>query len=114
MPRCTELRLKNIQKRKIREHRSRILHKLTVELYFFFFGIAQAAIDICRDVVAKKPLGKSKIPFEKRHAPLLSGQALHARRLSLTHPRSGERMQFECPLPKEFQKLIEILKNENS
>ena len=53
--------------------------------------------------------GQSKIPFEKRHAPLLNGQALHAKRLSLTHPRTGERMTFECELPENFKELIEIL-----
>jgi 23S rRNA pseudouridine1911/1915/1917 synthase len=53
--------------------------------------------------------GQSKIPFEKRHASLLSGQALHAKRLSLTHPRTGERMTFECPLPENFEKLLEVL-----
>ena len=53
--------------------------------------------------------GQSKIPFEKRHASLLSGQALHAKRLSLTHPRTGERMAFECPLPENFEKLLEVL-----
>ena len=58
--------------------------------------------------------GQSKTPFEKRHAPLLAGQALHARRLSLTHPRTGERMEFECPLPDNFKKLISILEKENN
>lgn len=53
--------------------------------------------------------GQSKIPFEKRHAPLLNGQALHAKRLSLTHPRTGERMTFECELPENFKELLEIL-----
>ena len=53
--------------------------------------------------------GQSKIPFEKRHAPLLNGQALHAKRLSLTHPRTKERMTFECELPENFKKLIEVL-----
>lgn len=53
--------------------------------------------------------GQSKIPFEKRQAPLLNGQALHAKRLSLTHPRTGERMTFECPLPENFEKLLEVL-----
>ncbi len=53
--------------------------------------------------------GQSKIPFEKRHAPLLNGQALHAKRLSLTHPRTKERMTFECDLPENFKQLIEIL-----
>lgn len=32
----------------------------------------------------------------------LTGQALHAYRLALTHPRSGERMQFYAPPPAEF------------
>ena len=58
--------------------------------------------------------GQSKTPFEKRHSALLSGQALHARRLSLTHPRTGARMTFECPLPQEFSKLLEILEKENT
>ena len=56
--------------------------------------------------------GGSKIPFEKRHAPLLDGQILHAKRLTLTHPRTGERMTFECELPDNFKKLLSILKTE--
>ena len=51
----------------------------------------------------------TKIPFEKQHAPLFDGQILHAKRLSLTHPRTKERMTFECELPDNFKKLIEIL-----
>lgn len=54
----------------------------------------------------------SKIPFEKQHAPLLHGQTLHARRLTLTHPRTKERMTFESELPSEFQRLIAILREE--
>ena len=53
----------------------------------------------------------TKIPFEKQHAPLFDGQILHAKRLSLTHPKTGERMTFECELPDNFKKLIEILEN---
>ena len=51
-------------------------------------------------------------PIEKKHSALLAGQALHARRLSLTHPRSGERMTFECPLPENFARLLEILRKQ--
>ncbi len=58
--------------------------------------------------------GGGKTQFEKRHSALLSGQALHAARLSLTHPRSGERMSFECPLPKEFARLLEILRGQDN
>ncbi len=53
----------------------------------------------------------NKIRFEKLHAPLLHGQALHAKRLSLTHPRTKERMTFECDLPENFARLLEILRN---
>lgn len=54
----------------------------------------------------------TKTVFEKQHAPLFDGQILHARRLSLTHPRTGERMTFECDLPANFKKLIEILEKQ--
>ena len=47
--------------------------------------------------------------FEKEHAALLHGQALHAKRLTFCHPRTGERMSFECPLPDDFLRLLSIL-----
>ena len=52
----------------------------------------------------------NKIQFEKQHAPLLDGQILHAKRLILTHPVTKERMTFECELPDNFKKLLEILR----
>ena len=54
----------------------------------------------------------TKTLFEKQHAPLLDGQILHAKRLILTHPRTGERMTFECPLPDNFKKLVDILEKQ--
>lgn len=41
----------------------------------------------------------------------LSGQALHARQLSLLHPISGELIQAIAPLPAEFTKLLQVLRN---
>ncbi len=41
----------------------------------------------------------------------LSGQALHARQLSLLHPISGELIQAIAPLPEEFTKLLQVLRN---
>jgi len=40
----------------------------------------------------------------------LEGQTLHAYRLTLTHPRSGEVMTFESPLPEYFEKILEKLR----
>ncbi len=54
----------------------------------------------------------TKTRFEKLHAPLFSGQALHAKRLTLTHPTTMERMSFECELPDGFKKLLKILDRE--
>ena len=39
----------------------------------------------------------------------LEGQCLHARRLQLTHPRTGERLQFEAPLPDYFVSVLQKL-----
>ena len=55
---------------------------------------------------------KTKTRFEKLHAPLFDGQALHAKRLTLTHPRTNERMTFECELPDNFKKMLELLERE--
>ena len=55
----------------------------------------------------------NKTRFEKLHAPLFDGQALHAKRLTLTHPKTNERMTFECELPYNFKKIIDILRKES-
>lgn len=39
----------------------------------------------------------------------LNGQLLHAYRLELTHPSSGERMTFEAPLPDYFREVLQRL-----
>ena len=57
--------------------------------------------------------GGGKSVFEKRHAPLLNGQALHAARLIFDHPRTGERLELECPLPDYFSKLVKILEDKS-
>jgi 23S rRNA pseudouridine1911/1915/1917 synthase len=53
--------------------------------------------------------GRGASEFEKRHKALFQGQALHAVALELTHPRTNEKMRFECELPDEFKKLLDIL-----
>ncbi|MCA0753849.1 RluA family pseudouridine synthase [Paenibacillus sp. N4] len=41
----------------------------------------------------------------------LKGQALHAAVLGFTHPRTGERMQFETPLPADFEHVLASLRS---
>ncbi|WP_141505843.1 RluA family pseudouridine synthase [Paenibacillus luteus] len=41
----------------------------------------------------------------------LKGQALHATLLGFTHPRSGERLEFEMPLPADFEFVLSNLRS---
>lgn len=45
----------------------------------------------------------------KKPYPGLAGQCLHARRLSFVHPRTGERVAVESPLPEYFKNILEKL-----
>lgn len=42
---------------------------------------------------------------------ILNRQALHAKKLSFTHPVSGEWMEFESALPDDFQQVLEKWRN---
>lgn len=44
------------------------------------------------------------------HKSLIDGQCLHARMLTLTHPRTKEKMSFEAPIPENMKTLIEKLR----
>jgi 23S rRNA pseudouridine1911/1915/1917 synthase len=43
--------------------------------------------------------------------PLVHRQLLHAWRLGLTHPRTGETLSWEAPLPEDFQAVLDKLEN---
>ena len=57
-------------------------------------------------VVGDKTYGYKKQRFA------LDGQLLHAFRLTLTHPRTGEQMTFSAPLPQDYEKVLETLRRE--
>ena len=45
-----------------------------------------------------------KTPFS------IKGQALHSQTLEFTHPRTGERLRFEAPLPEDMHKIVTRLR----
>ncbi len=55
------------------------------------------------------PLLGDTVYGSKKPCPGLAGQCLHARRLMFRHPRTGERMELECPLPGYFQAVLDKL-----
>ncbi len=59
-------------------------------------------------IVGDKTYGSKNQKFR------LDGQLLHACRLELNHPETGQRMTFEAPLPDYFARVLEILDNKNA
>ncbi len=55
------------------------------------------------------PLLGDTVYGSKKPVPGLAGQCLHAKKLSFLHPRTGERVTVECPLPDWFQKVLRDL-----
>ena len=58
------------------------------------------------------PVVGDKVYGYKKQRFALEGQLLHAFRLTLTHPRTGERMTFEAPLPEDFENVLALLRRE--
>ena len=56
------------------------------------------------------PLLGDVVYGSKKPWPGLAGQCLHARRLSFIHPRTGERVTLECPLPDWFEAVLTKLR----
>ncbi len=56
------------------------------------------------------PLLGDQVYGSARNPYHLQGQALHAMILGFVHPRTGEYMEFEAPLPEYFVKLLEKLR----
>lgn len=56
--------------------------------------------------------GGGRSAFEKQNTRLLDGQALHAKRLIFTHPRTKEKIELECELPDNFKRLLTLLERQ--
>lgn len=54
--------------------------------------------------------GSPKNPFEQKHPALLHGQCLHAKVLGFVHPKTGQYMEFDTPLPEEFETVLSLLR----
>ena len=48
--------------------------------------------------------------YGKSKGMLMDGQALHAAILGFKHPRTGEWMQFEAPIPPDMENLIQTIR----
>lgn len=53
--------------------------------------------------------GGANTKFEAKHKDWITGQCLHAKELTFTHPKSGKEVHFTCPLPDGMKKLTHYL-----
>jgi 23S rRNA pseudouridine1911/1915/1917 synthase len=60
------------------------------------------------ELMPRDKIGQDDRPEEDK--PLLDRQALHAHRLSITSPLSGERMRFEAALPPDMENTLAVLR----
>ncbi len=71
-------------------------------------------------ILGDKQYGKKNIKFKKINNEFmailnkLTGQALHAKTLELSHPSTKKRMNFTSDLPLNFKKILNLLENLSS
>ena len=71
-------------------------------------------------LLGDKQYGKKNIKFKKINNDFfnrlnkLSGQALHAKTLGFTHPKTKKWMKFDSELPNGFKKILNLLENLSS
>lgn len=93
------LRLETGRTHQIRVHLSHLEHPV--------FGDATYG---GRSRPAASLANKEQREFAATLLEVMKRQALHARVLGFVHPQTDERMYFESPLPEDFQKLLDSLR----
>lgn len=83
-------------------------HQIRVHFSYLGFGLVGDQVYMNR---VRVPAGASELLADTLRG--FKRQALHAAKLGLTHPRSGEEMMFEAPWAEDFAQLIEVLRSEN-
>lgn len=83
-------------------------HQIRVHFSYLGFGLVGDSVYMSR---VRVPAGASELLADTLRG--FKRQALHAAKLGLIHPRSGEEMMFEAPWAEDFAQLIEVLRSEN-
>ncbi|PSD40134.1 23S rRNA pseudouridine(1911/1915/1917) synthase RluD [Acinetobacter radioresistens] len=84
-------------------------HQIRVHFSYIGYGLVGDPVYISR---VRVPAGASEELADTLRS--FKRQALHAAKLGLVHPRTGENMMFEAPWPEDFKRLIEVLRQGNA
>ena len=83
-------------------------HQIRVHFNYIGHGLVGDPVYVNR---VRFPAGASEALTDMLRS--FKRQALHAAKLGLVHPRTGQEMMFEAPWPEDFNKLLEVLRSEN-
>ncbi|WP_180073598.1 MULTISPECIES: 23S rRNA pseudouridine(1911/1915/1917) synthase RluD [unclassified Acinetobacter] len=83
-------------------------HQIRVHFTYIGHGLVGDQVYVPR---VRMPAGASMLLDDTLRG--FKRQALHAVKLGLVHPRTGEDMMFEAPWPEDFNQLVEVLRSEN-
>ena len=83
-------------------------HQIRVHFSYIGHGLIGDSVYMNR---VRVPAGASELLADTLRG--FKRQALHAAKLGLVHPRTGEDMMFEAPWPEDFSHLVDVLRTEN-
>ena len=84
-------------------------HQIRVHFSYIGFGLVGDPVYMSR---VRVPAGASELLSDTLRG--FKRQALHAAKLGLIHPRTGEEMMFEAPWSEDFAELVNVLRSENA
>ncbi len=83
-------------------------HQIRIHFTYIGFPLVGDPVYVSR---VKVPAAASELLTDSLRG--FKRQALHATKLGLIHPRTGEEMMFEAPWPEDFTRFLEVLRTEN-
>ena len=83
-------------------------HQIRVHFSYIGYGLVGDQVYMPR---VRLPAGSSELLADTLRG--FKRQALHAAKLGLVHPKTGEDMMFEAPWPEDFAQLVDVLRTEN-
>ncbi len=85
-------------------------HQLRVHMASIGYPVLCDRLYSGRSQVTIEELRGERQPLTSSQPPLLTRQALHAHRLEIEHPGTGQRMEFEAPVPDDMQSVLDVLR----
>lgn len=89
-------------------------HQIRVHLQHLGYPILADKLYGGRYPITEEFLTTGRDHLQKEETSVLTRQALHSAKLTITHPRTGDSLTFEAPYPPDLEETIRILRTSTS